>query len=312
MQASRQSFRSSLNEIVGRHIGHTCTGAVVHVEDFSGTVVSVAQGVLDPELDARPVRAETPFDLASITKIFTATAVLRLAAAGDIRLDAAVASYLERFRGEGKDRVKLEQLLTHTSGLPAMTRLYGEGAPSDPWDAILNVGLMAPPGKAVVYSDIGFMTLGRIVEKVTGQALARALNELVIDPLDLHTVSYGPVPYAPATEFDSWRGKRIQGRFTTRIALLWPERRATPDFSARLQMLPPSRGSTLPPPLTFCRRNCGREPQAIKLRRQGSVAAWDGCFGRPAPTHQSGDYRRKPLGTTALRARPCGPTREMA
>jgi CubicO group peptidase (beta-lactamase class C family) len=203
-------LRVQIHEILERHIGSTCTAAVVLVEEPGGQSI-VALGRTDMEGDGTGVSASTPFDLASLTKLFTATAVLRLVASGRVSLSSNLTQYIPALRGEGTDSVSVEAALTHTSGLPAMRRLYGEWTPSgDPWDAILSCDTIRPPGSAVEYSDVGFMLLGRLVEEVTGQPLRTAMEALVLDPLGL-SATYGPCAEAPATEYDPWRGRRIRG-----------------------------------------------------------------------------------------------------
>lgn len=65
--------------------------------------------------------------------------------------------------------------------------------------------------EVVQYSDVGFMLLGRIVEEVAGQSLRDAVRTLVLEPLGVHDAGYGPIPGAVATEFDTWRRRRIRG-----------------------------------------------------------------------------------------------------
>lgn len=199
-----------LAAILCAHAGRTFTGAVLRVEAGGTEPIEIALGTLDPET-GEAVEPHSRFDLASITKLFTGSAILRLVAAQTLTLDEPVASVLPGFTGPGKPAVTLRQLLTHSSGLPALIRLYGSATVADPWEAILALPLAGPPGSSVVYSDVGFMLLGRVIEQVTGSSLREAVGRLVLDPLGLHDVEYGPVPDAAATEFESWRGRRIRG-----------------------------------------------------------------------------------------------------
>jgi len=208
MQDLSHRLRATLRD----HRGRTFTAAVLMVASGGEPPIELAMGEPDPEEDHTDVTIETPFDLASITKIFTASAVLRLVANGNLHLDDPVKRYVEEFRGAGKAGVTVRHLLTHTSGLPALVRLFGpDAAPGDPWTAILSCALQDEPGARVEYSDVGFLVLGRLIETVTGQELRKAMRHLVLEPLGTEGVRYAPCPAAPATEYDSWRERRIRG-----------------------------------------------------------------------------------------------------
>lgn len=200
-----------LSETLAGHIGQTCTAAVIRLEAPGRPATEIAAGTLDLEC-GEPVKPESRFDLASLTKLFTASAILRLIAAGALSLDEPVVSILPGFTGPGKSAITLRHLLTHSSGLPPLIRLFGPSrVPGDPKEAILTIQLVTQAGKVVAYSDVGFMLLGQIVEEVTGHPLREAVGALVMDPLNLRDAGYGPVSGAAATEFDTWRGRRIRG-----------------------------------------------------------------------------------------------------
>lgn len=200
-----------LERTLAEHIGQTCTAAVIRLESADHPPIEIAAGTLDGE-SSQIVERDSQFDLASLSKLFTASAILRLVATGHLALDQPAASILPGFTGPGKPAVTLHHLLTHSSGLPPLIRLFGaNGVPGDPWEAILAIPLAAQPGEVVAYSDVGFMLLGRIVEVVTGEPLRDAVRALVLDPLGLADTGYGPALQAAATEFDPWRGRRIRG-----------------------------------------------------------------------------------------------------
>jgi CubicO group peptidase (beta-lactamase class C family) len=174
-------------------------------------VCRVSTGNTDPHGGGVPTTAGTPFDLASLTKLFTGAAALRLAAEGQIELDSPVTRYLSDFEGRGKELVSVRHLLTHTSGLPPGPALYGPDAPADPRAALLAVPLSHPPGQRVVYSDTGVMVLGLVIETLTGHGLDGAIETLVCAPLGIRDTRFGPRPEAAATEWDAARGCRIRG-----------------------------------------------------------------------------------------------------
>lgn len=138
-----------------------------------------------------PMRTDTLFDLASLTKVVAALpAVLRLVEEGAFSLDAPVHAILPEFPDE---RVTVRHLLTHTGGLPAWRPLYLD---CRGWDeylrAIGQVPLESAPGTRVVYSDLGFILLGGIVVRVTGQPLADFCKSAVFDPLGMAETCWTP------------------------------------------------------------------------------------------------------------------------
>jgi CubicO group peptidase (beta-lactamase class C family) len=143
---------------------------------------------------ARPMHRGTLFDLASLTKV-TATlpAVLLLAERGDLALDDEVRRFLPGFTGGRRDEITVRQLLAHTSGLPAEIKfwqLYRD--PGEAARAMLGTRLEHAPGSTVVYSDIGFMLLGRLVGVVAGAPLDAVVAELVTGPLRMTRTGFRP------------------------------------------------------------------------------------------------------------------------
>lgn len=207
--SSPDGVPTQVETLLEDHVGRTCTGAVALVAREGRDPWTVAVGTVEQGGDA--VTADTPFDLASLTKLFTASGALRLVAQRRLTLDDPVQQHLPEFAGKGKDQVTIRHLLTHSSGLPAMIRLYGPEQPSQPWVQILSVDLVDEPGRAVTYSDVGFLILGRVTERLLGASLYWALPQLVLRPLGLHSTTFGPRPEAAATEYDMWRGRRIRG-----------------------------------------------------------------------------------------------------
>jgi len=157
---------------------------------------------LGPE--GRDVTADTLFDLASLTKITATTpCVLRLADAGELDLDAPLARYLPEFVSEERglrDEVTPRHLLTHTAGLPAHRLLYQmTGGPEARLAAVYREPLATRPGESVCYSDLGFILLGELIRKLTGNALDVAARELVFEPLGMTETGY--LPTAPRERF---------------------------------------------------------------------------------------------------------------
>src|SRR5690625_5022394 len=129
---------------------------------------------------------DTIFDLASLSKLFTAVAVMQLVEQSEIDLEDPAADYIPAFAAEGKDDVTIEHLLTHTGGLPAWINLYS--AYDDIESRLAAVYEVAPtsePGERYVYSDLGLIVLGKIVERVSSMALDEYVDAHITGPLGM-------------------------------------------------------------------------------------------------------------------------------
>lgn len=148
--------------------------------------------------DAAPMTRDTIFDIASLTKpVGTTLAVLALVQRGAIQLDAPLGRYLKEFRGAGLKEVTIRRLLTHSAGLvayPASSVVAG-GFPGVA-RALAKLPLDYPPGSAFQYSDTGFILLGEVVRRVSGEPLDRYLERLFFRPLGLRDTSFRPAAAA--------------------------------------------------------------------------------------------------------------------
>lgn len=143
-----------------------------------------------------PVKAETDtiYDLASCTKIVgTTQAIMKLYYEKKLDVNDKVSKYLPDFAENGKDNVTIEQLLTHTSGLPQWKAsfLYINNR-EDELEYIEDLPLIFEPGE-VKYSDFGFMTLGYIVESITGEKLDEYVENEIFKPLGMSKTMYNPL-----------------------------------------------------------------------------------------------------------------------
>jgi CubicO group peptidase (beta-lactamase class C family) len=137
---------------------------------------------------------DTIFDLASLTKVVATTpAIMILVEQGRIKLDAPVASYIPQFTGGGKEKVTVRQLLTHTSGLRAGIDSHGEW---QGWDAaiekICRERLLNPPGEVFRYSDLNFILLGEMVQRLTGGPLQEFVAREIYRPLRMTDTGFVP------------------------------------------------------------------------------------------------------------------------
>ncbi|GAA0545730.1 CubicO group peptidase (beta-lactamase class C family) [Saccharopolyspora erythraea NRRL 2338] len=188
-------------------------GLVVH----NGVVVSRSeagyevryadgQGTELPADQWEPVDRDTIFDVASISKLFTSIAVLQQVEAGAVDLDSPVARYLPEFGANGKQTITVRQLLTHTSGLPAEVKLWTL-PPQDRIPTVMALQPKSPPGTAYTYSDPNMITLGVLVERVTGDRLDEVVAEGITEPLGMRDTGYNPdrgeLRRIAATEFQA-------------------------------------------------------------------------------------------------------------
>ena len=175
-------------------------GYAVRYADAAGTELPPEQQV--------PMASDTIFDLASLSKLFTSIAVMQQVEAGRVAVDQPVARYLPEFAANGKGAITVRQLLTHTSGLaPDPVPSLWQGYPDIPSRraAILASTPINPPGGTYLYSDINLMTLGLLVERVSGHPLDELVRAGITEPLGMSDTGYNPPASAlnriAATEF---------------------------------------------------------------------------------------------------------------
>ena len=161
--------------------------------------------------DPRPMQKDEIFDMASVSKLFTAVAIMQLWDEGKFKLDDPVAKYLPQFGVHGKEDVTIRQLLTHTSGFrpDPPTPLYEiKGSRKDRLDYVLQLPLEHPPGTHYVYSDINFITLGALIEKLSGEREDVFIRKHLTGPLHMTDTAYDPPadlkPRIAATEYQPW------------------------------------------------------------------------------------------------------------
>jgi serine-type D-Ala-D-Ala carboxypeptidase len=136
---------------------------------------------------------DTIFDLASISKIFTTTAAMILYEDGAFELDDPVSEYIPEFAANGKEDVTIRQLMTHTSGFTAWIPLYSKGKDrEDRMQIVFNHPLANEPGTAYTYSDLNMITLGAIIERLSGQRLDEFVKENITEPLGMKDTMYNP------------------------------------------------------------------------------------------------------------------------
>ena len=213
-----RAVRDSMVRVLDRAIADSAfPGAIGIVGTRDGEVTSYAVGRIDWPPGAPAPDERTLWDLASLTKVVgMTTALMQLVEQDRVELDTPVVRYLPEFAGPGKDRVTIRHLLTHSSGLPSWRPLYKEATTADTAVAIVfATPLDTVPGARMVYSDLGAILLGKVVERVSGEPLDRYLSRQVFGPLGMTSTMYRPDAslrdrIAP-TEFDPWRQRHVRG-----------------------------------------------------------------------------------------------------
>jgi CubicO group peptidase (beta-lactamase class C family) len=198
--------------LVRASLGARYTAAVLRVESRGTLVFERAFGTLDDEPGARATEVTTAFDLASLTKVFVATAALRAVAAGALSLDGSLTGLVPEWRGTAHEPITLRDVLAHRSGMASgadYRTLFGD----DVARFARMRPLVAPPHERVIYSDLGFITLGVVLARAYGTSLssvvARTLATLGCDGTAYRARNDEP-SVVPATECDAWRG-RVRG-----------------------------------------------------------------------------------------------------
>lgn len=169
-------------------------GAVLLIGRKSGTIYEKAFGHRALLPAPEPMTTDTIFDLASLSKsVSTTTCVMILIDRGKIDPHQKVAAYLPEFGKHGKDAITVEDLLLHRGGLvPDNPAKDYEDGPEKAWQRICDLQPKSRPGEKFVYSDVGFIVLGHLVEKLAGKPLDQFAAEEVFKPLGMNDTTYNP------------------------------------------------------------------------------------------------------------------------
>ena len=178
------------SEIKQRHL----PGAVVLVARNGGVVWRKAYGARTVEPSREPMTADTIFDVASLTKVVaTATSIMILLERGKVRLSDPLSHYIPEIKGEGRERITIEHLLTHRSGYAPDFDLKERWTGYD--EAIkrlIHEPLRNPAGTRFVYSDIGYIALGEVVHRASGLSLDEFARRNIFTPLGMRDTGFRP------------------------------------------------------------------------------------------------------------------------
>jgi len=177
-------------EIKQKHL----PGAVVLVARNGSIVWRKAYGARAIEPSREPMTVNTIFDLASLTKIVaTATSIMILVEQGKVRLSDPLSNYIPEIKGEGKERITIELLLTHRAGYAPDFDLRDRWTGYD--EAIkrlIKEPLRNPPGAKFVYSDINYIALGEVVHRASGLTLDQFARKNIFLPLGMLDTGFRP------------------------------------------------------------------------------------------------------------------------
>nr|WP_155669052.1 serine hydrolase domain-containing protein [Ornithinibacillus caprae] len=169
-------------------------GAVVNVSHKGEVILQEAIGnrVVYPE--KAPMQLDTVFDLASLTKVIaTLPVILKLMDEGEVRLDDRIGYFLPDFAQNGKEKVTIRHLLTHTSGLPAHREYFREELNAEQvLERIYKQELGYATGGKVVYSDLGLITLYKVIEVITGKRFEQLVEGEILSPLKMNETMFNP------------------------------------------------------------------------------------------------------------------------
>ena len=192
MSAPEPNISALLEE---RIAGGDFPSAVYLVAERGAVVFAAALGDAVSEPQRIAATLETIYDLASLTKpLVTGLLCALQVEAGELALNSLVSRYLPEFDRKDKQEISVGQLLTHTSGLPAWQPLYilAAGKPDQASSATANLELEYRPGARVVYSDLGFIVLGLLLERLTGKRLLELAQSEIFEPLNLQRTFFNP------------------------------------------------------------------------------------------------------------------------
>jgi len=192
-------------------------GLSIALVDDKGFIWTEGFGYADKEKKI-PATPETVYRVASISKLFTATAIMQLAEQGKLNIDEPLSKYLpefsirSRFPEEGK--ITLRNLMTHHSGLPANLYKGIFSVNPEPFTKVIekikDEYLAYPPGSVYSYSNLGVTLLGGVIERVSGKDYASYMKESLLSPLGMSNSSFNPM--AGETTAKGYRdGKALNG-----------------------------------------------------------------------------------------------------
>jgi CubicO group peptidase (beta-lactamase class C family) len=205
------SWRSDVGKLLQQGVDtQAYPGAIFEVYQGGTCLVSECVGTRALALDdviSPPLSKDTVYDVAGITAgVITTTMIMKLAEAGKLKLEDRVSRYVQGFGVNGKSAITIQDLLAHTSGLTAwvpffeelvrlnagsrMGMLTSRGAKEYVYNVINRSSVKYQPRSRQLYSDVGLIVLGEVVEILTGMSLDKAAQKMILQPLGLKGTSF--------------------------------------------------------------------------------------------------------------------------
>jgi len=199
---------------------NTFPGVVLGIVNDNKILYKKSFGYAQLEPEKIKMKEDTIFDLASLTKVMaTTTAVIQLIEKGKINLESYIKHFYPGLPGEKKE-INIFHLLTHTSGFPAIIRLWDQGFNyEEKINRVLDAPLEAKTGEKVIYSDLNFILLGDLIWRMTGQQIDEYASQNIFQPLEMVMTAFNPLKSLPytekndyaATEMCKWRNRVMIG-----------------------------------------------------------------------------------------------------
>lgn len=216
-------------DVIERHIVEgTTPGAVGLVLLREGKTLRLAVGRHNYSMESDLILGDELYDLASLTKVVvTSTLCMVLEQEGRLDLERPISDSIPEFVGNGRELVTARHLLAHCSGLPAYKCLYRWcKSKKEVLEAIYRMPLVSKPGEKTSYSDIGFLLLGELVERLGGDRLDRLAQRFVFEPIGMGETTFRPSPELrariPPTELDvTWRRRLVHGEVHDENAMVF-------------------------------------------------------------------------------------------
>lgn len=218
VQKSGDKFANIDSVIIHAIKDNAFPGAVVLVSQNGEVIYEKGFGHFTYDESSSKVGTTTIYDLASLTKVIaTTTAAMICIDRILFQLDDPVNNHIPEYSENGKEAITIKNLLLHNSGLPAWKKFYDKSLDADLITKnIYQTKLEYPAGTKTVYSDLGIIVLGKLIETVTEKKLDQFCNDKIFIPLKMNNTYFNPPDSVkdkiPPTEIDNyWRKKLVQG-----------------------------------------------------------------------------------------------------
>jgi len=195
-----------INEIISLYSDYDGFNGAIAVSHKGNTLYKKGFGFANMEWDI-PNKTDTKFQIASLTKSFTAMLIMQLVNERKLDLQKPISAYLPDYPKENADKINIHQLLTHTSGIPNSKSDKEVSRPEDLVNQFANEPLNFVPGTNFDYSNSGYTLLGFIIETVTGKPYQKVLNEKIFEPLKMENSGFykhRPIIKKMSSGYSTW------------------------------------------------------------------------------------------------------------